>query len=59
MRIADDYDLGTIILTVVVTLFLGALVYAYISSSNLLQTASMLPVIERTVPTIVPSQPGL
>jgi len=36
---------------------LGAMVYAYNSWGNL-QTAYM-PAVERTVPTIVPSLPGL
>jgi hypothetical protein len=58
MRIAeDDYDSGTILLTVIVTVVLGGMVYAY-NSRDILQTAS-LPAIERTVPTVVPSQPGL
>ena len=58
MRIVeDDYDSGTILLTVVVTVVLGGMVYSY-SSRDILQTAYM-PAIERTVPTIVPTQPGL
>lgn len=53
----DDHDIGAILLTVIVTVVLGAMVYAYNSWGNL-QTAYM-PAIERTVPTIVPSLPGL
>ena len=52
----DDHDIGAILLTVIVTVVLGAMVYAYNSWGNL-QTAYM-PAIERTVPTIVPSLPG-
>jgi len=56
MRLSeDDHDIGTILLTVIVTVVLGAMVYAYNSWGNL-QTAYM-PAIERTVPTIVPCQP--
>ena len=52
----DDHDVGAILLTVIVTAVLGMLVYGYNSWSHL-QTA-YLPTIERTVPTIVPNQPG-
>jgi hypothetical protein len=52
----DDHDIGAILLTVIVTVVLGAMVYAYNSWGNL-QTAYM-PSIEQTVPTIVPGQPG-
>jgi hypothetical protein len=52
----DDHDIGAILLTVIVTVVLGAIVYTYNSWSNL-QTA-YLPSIEQTVPTIVPNQPG-
>ena len=52
----DDHDIGAILLTVIVTVVLGAALYAYSSWGNL-QTASM-PSIVQTVPTIVPSQPG-
>jgi hypothetical protein len=51
-----DHDIGAILLTIIVTVVLGAMVYAYNSWGDL-KTASM-PAIERTVPTIVPSQPG-
>jgi hypothetical protein len=54
----DDHDIGAILLTVIVTVVLGAMVYAYNSWGNL-QTANYMPTVERTVPTIVPSQPGL
>jgi len=53
----DDRDMGAIILTVIVTVVLGAMVYAY-NSWGSVQTAYM-PTIERTVPIIVPSRPGL
>jgi hypothetical protein len=53
----DDHDIGAILLTVIVTVVLGAMVYAYNSWGNL-QTAYM-PAFERTVPTIVQSRPGL
>ena len=53
----DDHDIGTIVSTVVITLVLGALVYAY--SSRSIITAAHIPSVERTVPTIVPSQPGM
>jgi hypothetical protein len=52
----DDHDIGAILLTVIVTVVLGAIVYTYNSWSNL-QTA-YLPSIEQTVPAIVPNQPG-
>jgi hypothetical protein len=52
----DDHDIGAILLTVIVTVVLGAVLYTYHSWSNL-QTA-YLPAIEQTVPTIVPNQPG-
>jgi len=52
----DDHDIATILLTVIVTVVLGAMVYAYNGWGNL-QTASV-PSIVQTVPTIVPSQPG-
>jgi len=52
----DDHDIGAILLTIIVTVVLGAMVYAYNSWGDL-KTASM-PAIERTVPTIVPSHPG-
>jgi hypothetical protein len=54
----DGHDIGAILLTVIVTVVLGAMVYAYNSWGNL-QTANYMPAIERTVPTIVPSQPAL
>jgi hypothetical protein len=54
----DQHDIGTILLTVIVTVVLGAMVYAYNTWGNL-QTANYVPTVERTVPTIVPSQPGL
>jgi hypothetical protein len=51
----DDHDIGTIVLTVIVTLILGAGVYWYNTKSSI-QTA-FAPAIEKTVPTIVPSTP--
>jgi hypothetical protein len=51
----DDHDIGTIILTVIVTLVLGAGIYAYTSRPSV-QTA-FAPSLEKTVPTIVPSTP--
>ena len=51
----DDHDIGTIILTVIVTVVLGAGIYAY-SRTPSFQTASG-PVMEKTVPTIVPNMP--
>ena len=58
MRLAEgDHDIGTIVLTVIMTVLLGGLVYAY-STGHLMQTA-YLHSVERTVPTIVPSQPQL
>lgn len=51
----DDHDIGTIILTVIITLVLGAGIYAYSQTSNF-QTA-WSPAIEKTVPTIVPNGP--
>jgi len=51
----DDHDIGTIILTVIVTLVIGAGVYAYNSKPSI-QTA-FAPAMEKTVPTIVPSTP--
>jgi hypothetical protein len=59
MRISDDDDggaLGTILMTAIVTVVLGALIYAY-NSSRIILEAAYIPTIERTVPTIVPSQP--
>ena len=53
----DDHDIGAILLTVIVTVLVGAAVYSYNSWGNL-QTAYM-PALERTVPTIVPSLPAL
>ena len=53
----DDHDIGTIVSTVVITLVVGALVYAYNSRSTII--AAYIPSIERTVPNIVPSQPGM
>jgi hypothetical protein len=57
MRISedDDHDIGTIVLTVIVTLVLGAGIYAY-SRTPSVQTA-LGPVVEKTVPTIVPNGP--
>jgi hypothetical protein len=52
----DDHDIGAILLTVIVTVVLGMMVYAYNGWGHL-QTA-YLPTIERAVPTIVPSQLG-
>jgi hypothetical protein len=52
----DGRDIGTILLTVIVTVALGALAYAYGSSRSVMQTA-YIPAIERTVPNIVPNQP--
>jgi hypothetical protein len=52
----DDHDIGAVLLTVIVTVVLGAMLYAYNGWGNL-QTAH-LPSIEQTVPTIVPNQPG-
>ena len=52
----DDHDIGTIALTVLVTLILGAGVYAYNSKPSI-QTAFAPPAMEKTVPTIVPSTP--
>ena len=58
MRLAeDDHDIGTIVLTVIMTVLLGGLVFAY-STGHLMQTA-YLHSVERTVPTIVPNQPQL
>ena len=58
MRLADDdYDIGTIVLTIIMTVMLGGLVFAY-STGHLMQTAYSHSV-ERTVPTIVPNQPQL
>ncbi len=58
MRLAgDDYDIGAIVLTIIMTVLLGGLVFAY-SSGRLMQTAYSHSV-ERTVPTIVPHQPQL
>ena len=51
----DDHDIGTIILTVIVTVVLGAGIYAYSRTSSF-QTA-LGPVMEKTVPTIVPNMP--
>jgi hypothetical protein len=51
----DDHDIGTIILTVIVTVVLGAGIYAYTSRPSI-QTA-FAPSLEKTVPTIVPSTP--
>jgi hypothetical protein len=58
MRLAkDDHDIGTIVLTVIMTVLLGGLIYAY-GSGHLMQSA-YLHSPERTVPTIVPNQPRL
>jgi hypothetical protein len=58
MRLADDdHDIGTIVLTIIMTVLLGGLVFAY-SSGHLMQSA-YLQSVERTVPTIVPNQPQL
>jgi hypothetical protein len=51
----DDHDIGTIVVTVIVTLVLGVGLYAYNSRPSL-QTA-FAPALEKTVPTIVPSSP--
>ena len=53
----DDHNIGTIVSTVVVTLVVGALVYAYNNRSTI--TAEYIPSIERTVPNIVPNQPAM
>jgi hypothetical protein len=58
MRFAeDDHDIGTIVLTVIMTVLLGGLVFAY-STGHLMQT-TYLQSVERTMPTIVPKQPQL
>jgi hypothetical protein len=51
----DDHDIGTIILTVIVTVVLGAGVYAYNSRPSV--HTAYAPSIEKTVPTIVPNTP--
>jgi hypothetical protein len=57
MRIWEDdgHDIGTILVTVILTLVVGAGIYAY-SRTPSVQTA-FGPVIEKTVPTIVPNSP--
>lgn len=53
----DDNDLGPIVVAVVLgTLVAGAFMYGWNRYDNV-QTALNVPPIERTVPTIVPSQP--
>jgi hypothetical protein len=51
----DDHDIGTIALTVIMTLVLGVGIYAYHSTPSV-QTA-FEPTLQKTVPTIVPSTP--
>jgi hypothetical protein len=53
----DDHDIGTILLTMIATVVLGVMAYAY-NSRSVLQIAH-IPAVERTVPTIVPSEPRL
>lgn len=57
MRFADDHDIGTVIVAVVITMMLGTMIYLY-NSHDSVKTA-FLPTFERTVPTIVPSAPQL
>jgi hypothetical protein len=57
MRFAEDHDIGTVILTVIITLMLGGMIYVY-NSHDSIKTA-FLPAFDRTVPSIVPSGPQL
>jgi|1185.fasta_scaffold846571_1 hypothetical protein len=57
MRFAEDHDIGTVILTVIITMMLAGMVYLY-NSHDGVKTA-FLSTFERTVPTIVPSGPQL
>jgi hypothetical protein len=57
MRFADDSDIGTIILTVIVAAMLGTMIYFY-NSRESVKTA-FVPTIDRTVPTIVPNTPQM
>jgi hypothetical protein len=51
----EDQEIGTIILTLVVNLILGAGVYAYKSRPSV--KTALATEMEKTVPTIVPSTP--
>jgi hypothetical protein len=54
---SEDNDFGPIVVTVVlVTLVAGAAIYGW-NRYERVQTAFNFPVIERTVPMIVPNQP--
>lgn len=55
----DDSDFGTIVFAVLATtLVLGSFIYLYNSGSEPIQTAYRFPItIDKTVPSIVPSQP--
>ena len=53
----NDNDLGPIVVAVVLgTIVAGAFIYGW-NRYDQVQTALNIPVIERTVPTIVPNQP--
>ena len=53
----NDNDLGPIVVAVVLgTIVAGAFIYGW-DRYDKVQTALNIPVIERTVPTIVPNQP--
>jgi hypothetical protein len=53
----SDSDFGPIVATVVLTtIVVGAALYTY-NRYDRIQTALNIPALERTVPSIVPSQP--
>ena len=55
----NDSDLGTVVVTVVLgTLVAGAIIYGF-NRYETIKTALNIPSVDRTVPSIVPSQPQL
>jgi hypothetical protein len=53
----DDNDLGAILLALAIMVMVAGGIYFMFHDSDPQQTALSLPVLDRTVPTIVPQQP--